>query len=34
MGWFSVYRGGFVGMYKDIEVRNRSIRCRVFNGVF
>ena len=33
-GQFSVYRGGFVGMFKDIEVRNRSIRSRVFDGVF
>ena len=33
VGWFSVYGGGFVGMYKDVEVRNRSIRSRVFDGV-
>ena len=32
VGRFSIY-GGFVGMYKDVEVRNRSIRCRVFDGV-
>ena len=32
VGRFSIYRGGFVGMYNDVEVRNRSIRCRVFDG--
>ena len=26
MGRFSMYVGGFVGMYKDVEVRNGSIR--------
>ena len=33
VGRFSIYGGGFVGMYKDVEVRNGSIRCRVFDGV-
>ena len=33
VGWFSVYGGGFVGMDKDVDVRNRSIRSRVFDGV-
>ena len=33
VGRFSIYGGGFVGMYKDVEVRNRSITCRVFDGV-
>ena len=33
VGRFSIYGGGFVGMYKDVEVRNESIRCRVFDGV-
>ena len=33
VGWFSVNGGGFVGMYKDVEVRNGYIRCRVFDGV-
>ena len=26
VGWFSICGGGFVGMYKDVEVRNGSIR--------
>ena len=33
VGRFSIYGGGFISMYKDIEVRNQSIRCRVFDGV-
>ena len=33
VGRFSINGGGFVGMYKDVEVRNGSIMCRVFDGV-
>ena len=33
MGRFSIYGGGFVGMYKDVEVMNGFIMCRVFDGV-
>ena len=33
VGRFSMYGGGFVGIYKDVEVRNGSIRSRVFDGV-
>ena len=28
VGRFSIYGIGFVGMYKDVEVRNGSILCR------
>ena len=33
VGRFSIYGGGFIDMYKDVEVRNRSIKYRVFDGV-
>ena len=33
VGRFSIYGGGFVGMYKDVKVRDGSIMCGVFDGV-